>query len=397
MTAYGNPFTEQTQGRYFVGREDELDIFRRGLRGLEQGLPSHAFVAGLHGTGKSFFLDKLIDIARAEGFIGVLTTIDEGASARGSVGKILRATVDAVQGSAYEHEAPLTDDWDLGARATLFRQARQDEPDSDAILEDVRKLVGIAKSAQAKGIVVCIDEGQRLPPAALSALKNAFQREHEAVIVVSLRLATAEGGPRKAGRVRLDEIANAAEGDIGASRLFVTEYGMGPFATHDEARKCITKRLEDGHVSFDPGVITDIVSIAELVPRAIITYASKVWEAAAGLEPPHATAAMLGQVMSDLHSAELDAARIFVARQSGPKRALLGALLACGGAAAVDEIVNRLVPTDESDSEMLERTANYELGDLASDYAGIQGADGRFLIARAVDVFALRLALIEET
>lgn len=34
-TAAGNPFTEQTLGKYFVGRE-ELEMFSRSLQGLQQ-------------------------------------------------------------------------------------------------------------------------------------------------------------------------------------------------------------------------------------------------------------------------------------------------------------------------------------------------------------------------
>ena len=397
MTVYGNPFTEQTQGKYFVGREQELETFRRSLRGLAEGSPSHAYVAGLHGTGKSFFLDKLVAIAKEEGFVGAFTTIDDEVSARSSVAKILRAIADAVQRSAYDEQTTLTDDWDRGVGSTLFRQARQTEPDSDAIFADTQKLAAVTRTAGAKGILVCVDEGQRLTPSALSALKNALQRESGALIVLSIRVTTADGGPRKAGRVRLDEIANAAEKDFGASRLFVTEYGMGPFATDEEARRCITRRLDDSEVSFDPNVVSDIVDIAERVPRAIITYASKIWDLAAGRHPKRATSVALAEVMSDLHSAELAAARIFVADQSGPKRALLNALLACGGQATVAEIVNRLVPPEDGDSEILERTATYELGDLIRDYAGIQAVDGQFMVSRAVDVLALRLILADQT
>ena len=103
----------------------------------------------------------------------------------------------------------------------------------------MQRLVGSAKTHGAGGIVICIDEAQEIAPTALSTLKNALRRVDSVLVVLSLRLVTDQGGPKNAGRVLLDAIGNAAGGDIGSSRFFGTHFGMGPFATDEEARRCI--------------------------------------------------------------------------------------------------------------------------------------------------------------
>ena len=52
---FKNPFTETKAGKYFVGREEEIDQFKYYLNGLRSGNPNHFYVAGVHGTGKTFF------------------------------------------------------------------------------------------------------------------------------------------------------------------------------------------------------------------------------------------------------------------------------------------------------------------------------------------------------
>jgi len=66
-----NPFNVQWMERYFVGRQDELRVFEINLQGLKQGQQSHLLVAGVHGTGKTFYLNKLVEIAKSKNCIGV--------------------------------------------------------------------------------------------------------------------------------------------------------------------------------------------------------------------------------------------------------------------------------------------------------------------------------------
>lgn len=386
-------------GRYFVGREAELKTLSQCLAGLAAGQPSHAFVAGVHGTGKSSFLDKAVAIAKSEGFVGAETRLDDGASAIVSIRKILRATVVAVEDSC-NNSARLVDDWDSGAQSTFFRQAKSSELDSDAVLADLKNLSDIARDNGAQGIVLCIDEGQRVPPAAITALKNALERESRILVILSLRLVTEEVGARKGGRALLDEIASGAEGDYGASRLFVTELGMGPFATSEEAHRCITKRLEDNTVDFDFTVIQDICDLSERVPREIISYANKVWTLAsqAGGSSPVATSETLAAVFREVHILETDRALGVVSRLSGLKQTILRTLLTLGGRASIEDLVGLLHDERAGEREVLERAVEGELADLEAQIHGLTRQPGHqdtFEIPRSIDVFALRLALEE--
>jgi len=394
-----NPFNEQTNDRYFVGRETELETFQWRLKSLAAGEPSHAFVAGVHGTGKSFFLDKVVNLAVQHGFIGVLTSLDEGASAHASIHKTLRATVAKVEKDT-KNSSGLLVDWDSGQNSTYFRQPKLAEPDSDAIQDDLQQLCQIASGCGSKGIVISIDEGQRLAPAALSALKNALARVSGVMVVLSLRLVTAEGGARKAGRTLLDEIANRAEGDIGASSIFGTQFGMGPFATDEEAHRCMSKRLENNIVSFDPQVIQGIGELSGRVPRRIIEYASRAWDMAAG-DSAHenvATADVLAVVFKDMHPNEADRALSLVSNLSGLKRKVLSALLALDARATLEQLATRVHTEDGGDLEVLERAVEGELSDLVEQFRGISRmSEGQnsFEIPNAVDTFALSLALEE--
>src|SRR5436305_9247541 len=76
-----SPFGSQWNSDYFVGREDDLRAFARNLGGLKRGLQSHVLVAGVHGTGKSFFLHKLTETAQAAHCIGVVVDCLESTSA----------------------------------------------------------------------------------------------------------------------------------------------------------------------------------------------------------------------------------------------------------------------------------------------------------------------------
>ena len=92
----GNPFSEQVVSEYFVGREEELSVFEKNLHALKSGAPNHCFVAGIEGTGKTAYLNKIVEIAISQNCIGVHLPLDPLPAHR-QIGTILRATIDALR------------------------------------------------------------------------------------------------------------------------------------------------------------------------------------------------------------------------------------------------------------------------------------------------------------
>src|ERR1700730_801086 len=92
-----NPFARGITGEYFVGREPELKRFRANLPGLRIRQPNHELVAGLEGTGKSYYLHKLAEIARQENFIGLVLTLDANVTPYLQIKPILGEIIDQLQ------------------------------------------------------------------------------------------------------------------------------------------------------------------------------------------------------------------------------------------------------------------------------------------------------------
>ena len=90
---YVNPFTEASAGPYFVGRESQIQTLSINLNGLKAKNPNHLYVVGLHGAGKTSFLQKAIEIAEEEGFLGVIPILDADRLAKDHISTILRAIV----------------------------------------------------------------------------------------------------------------------------------------------------------------------------------------------------------------------------------------------------------------------------------------------------------------
>lgn len=391
-----NPFTEQTAGEYFVGREEQLRRFEMSLDGLEAGRPQHLFVAGLHGTGKTSYLDRLTGMARERDFVAALVALDEPRDASQHVATLLRALAQGIERRASERGASLhlVDDWDQGPQSKLFRQCRTDQIRSEFIRSDLDRLISLAGDYGAPGLVVCLDEGQRLHPTALSGLKNAVQGASALLVALSLRLSTAESGVVAAGRAALDAKATEAEGDIGASRLFVTGIPMGPFDSDEEAKRCIHRRLRDNPVQFTDKVTMKIVAIAGRVPHQIINYASGLYDLAIDHGVTEADEDLLDQLFRERHRVELEDALDLVADLSGPARAALRALVACGGRATIAEVARKQFANVPQDAlATIEQGVAADLDSFCRRAAYCVRADEGYELQGPVYTYALRLAL----
>lgn len=392
-----NPFTEQIAGEYFVGREEQIEFFQRALAGLREGQPRHLYVAGLHGTGKTSYLAKLVEISQQAGFIAVMATIDAAAPTKQHVSTIVKAVLSVVdqrqlnqQGSS---AGALRKDWDSAGDSTFFRLPRAQLLESDDLRHDFEFLLREAQNAGAAGIVVCIDEGQRADPFALSALKNSLQGLSGYLIILSLRIVQDAPSATEQGRQMLNEKAKEAEGDYGASRFYVAGVPLGPFSSEDESRQCIVKRLNGNVVRFDDHVIREVGKVTARLPSAIVALASNIYDVAAETGQTIADSKILDASFRRLHHHHYAAAVDLVGSASEGERALLRSLLAIGRPVEAREIVAHTYPNlpKEAMAALVDGVAG-ELRRICQSSLCIR-RDGKHEISNSYARYALELAL----
>lgn len=392
-----NPFTETNITSHFVGREDELRTFRLAIQGLRVKQPGHLYVAGLGGTGKTCFLQKVVEIGRAEGFLAEITTLDQG-RARDHISTILRSLVNTVEQAmnrkGNQSDVKLLQDWDNGAKSTHFQHPRGERLESDKLRQDFETLRKLMEEAGVTGAVLCVDEGQRIEPAALSALKNALQHHQSFLVVLSLRLVSGTGGPVRAGRAWLEEKVTSvsAEGDIGASRFYVTGVPMGPFGTVQEAKDCIQRRLQENAIQFDDDVAERISYITGRVPGDMINLASSVYKRAANDGITRVTVADLNEIFRSVHRAELQQASTLYGQLSTLARDALRGLLVLRGPVTAGEIVIYLYPMAALETHpTLVAGVSGELKRICGLSTFCEEADERYAVIKPLQAYALEL------
>ena len=394
-----NPFTETLVSEYFVGREDQLRVFRTNLNGLRQKVPSHVFVAGLEGTGKSWYLAKLAEIAQSEDFLAPPPeSLDpKSFGARAHISTILRSLIGAVENHSKDHSLSIVADWDKGKDSRLFQHPRADDLNTARINQDFETLARIMKEEKIPGAVVCVDEGQRIHGLALSALKNALQRLNSFLIVLSLRIVSDENGAVAAGRDLLnDRAATEAEGDMGASRFFVNGVPLGPFDTDEEADRCIEKRLVDNVITFDGDVVRRIGRINDRVPKSMIRFAHRIYNDALGDGSKVVDVGLLNKAFrrSDDYRTKVADALMLIENSSENVRAPLRGLLELRQPATAATIAGKLYPRAESEMlEILSASFKSALDRVCSDVGYCTKSEDRYDIPDPVYAYALELAL----
>jgi hypothetical protein len=65
-------------------------------------------------------------------------------------------------------------DWDLGSQSKLFRHPRNEALIVNDLKEDFLTLSRHVSNYGFRGVLLCLDEGRRIEPVMLSAMKNAL-------------------------------------------------------------------------------------------------------------------------------------------------------------------------------------------------------------------------------
>jgi hypothetical protein len=193
-------------------------------------------------------------------------------------------------------------------------------------------------------VLICIDEGQRITPSALSSIKNSLERCNDFLIVLSL-LVFGLGDVVKVGRTDLDRKAQEAARDFGASGFFVDGIALGPFDTPEEARACIAKRLENNIISFTAQISADIAYITDRLPRKLISLSFAVYKHTHDqgcTEPSRTLLYKAFQEKYDVHLAE--ASSLCEATGVGDRK-VLRALTKLRREASAAEVTQRVFPT----------------------------------------------------
>jgi AAA ATPase domain len=397
-TVQANPFGETIVSDYFVGRDDELGQFRANLNGLRNGNPNHEFVAGLEGTGKSYYLHKLCRIASGEGFFAVVLTADLGVTAHQQVATILGRMIDEIElGGSTANGPPqrtLRNDWDAGAGSKLFRHCRQDSLIIDNVHQDFRTLAIHVTNTNRSGVVICLDEGQRIEPIALSALKNALQALSFFQVVLALRLSSDSGGAIEAGRRLLIERVIAAEQDMGTARFFVTGTGMGPFRNDEEVRRFFKARLGGNAIQFDDETVVRIGEICDRVPGRMNQLAERVYNRALREGIVSVALGFLNDSFDNAYPVEIRQAVDLVAELSEDLSNLLRRLCDFVEPTSAEYLINRAYPglPEEIRTALAEGEAK-RLNDLGQQFGVVQGLDGKYSIANSLQRYALKRAL----
>jgi hypothetical protein len=251
------------------------------------------------------------------------------------------------------------------------------------------------KESRIPGAVVCIDEGQRIDGRAMSAIKNALQHSKSYLIILSLRLVTDEGGADKAGRLILDtKAASEAEGDIGASRFYVTGVPIGPFDTDQEAAQCIRRRLIYNTIAFDDDVISRIARIAGRIPKNMIRLSNNVYSDAQNDSTQVVNVALLNHTFDRVYRSEVVEAVTVLDSTSAAATSALRGLLELRQPATAAVVTTHLYPSATGDLQTtLTESVQSNLDRLCKVSGFVIRTQDRFGIPGPVHAYALELAL----
>lgn len=291
----GNPFeSTQPARQYFVGRQKELSQLRGYLNTVKHGGATNLYIVGGGGDGKTSFLYRTLEEATHMGLLAALITVSDEMDPDDVIYQLIESVLDTVA-TAFERRE-YYDDFRQGQESASFRVPVSLEQDKKVTPRDLEKdfefLLHIASEIGAKGIIFCIDEGQRLEHinggALFAKLRAAIQKVGKGFMIV---LAALE-----------DIIPTIAEGYTGIDRFFPNQIGLGPFENTNVAIAAIEKRLEGHDITFPHKVSTSIVNLAERHPKEIVDICHDLYANAITSDDPSVTTSMVKSVIYSRYS-----------------------------------------------------------------------------------------------
>lgn len=264
-----NPFVpEYPAGKFFAGRERQLKLLGELLDGLSRGTSSNLCVVGRGGEGKTSYLEKVIEEARKRGLVATKCVLDISKPAETDIDTIVQSLLRDLEAATGQKH--IASDWASGDKSS-FRAPRYKEIRSDQLQIDFQHILDLLPSDGPKGCVICIDEGQRINPIALTALKNSLQPLGRGYLIALSLLNPERQAENKEKCLELLEDFAASSRDPGVSRFFRYNIAsLGPFDTQDEAEDCIRKRLENNVVSFTQDAIIRVPKVVARHPAGIV-------------------------------------------------------------------------------------------------------------------------------
>lgn len=388
-----NPFNTQfPAGEYFAGRERQLAQLSERLDALASGVSSNICVIGRGGEGKTSFLEKAVTEAKARGFIACRASLDVAKPAETNIDTIVRRLLREIETATKQRQ--LEADWASGQKSS-FRTPKHAEIRSDELeLDFVRILELLPRDHGPTACVVCIDEGHRIHPIALTALKNALQPVKSGYMFILSLLNQTPNSNNEAAQEMLDELA-ARSGDPGASRFFkYNSISLGPFDTLAEAEECVQKRLHNNVTGFAPEVINIVSRSTGRYPAGIIAFSHAIYEQAKEKKESIATVSSAHEAFLSKYRAEVAEAVTLIGQLSDSQKKICRIALSLDTRFTALQVAQMIAA--ESGSAL---APDYLLVAVEStlkmlDVAGLHNDAGDyFAFSNPLQAYSLRLAL----
>jgi Cdc6-like AAA superfamily ATPase len=354
-----NPFNiDYPPGKHFVGREKQLIQLDELLRSLSGGSPQNMYIVGKGGTGKTSYLDRVVEEASSRGMLSYRCTLDPNLPAEENIDIIILGLIRAFQdktGQLGFEEKWRNHDPVFKASGAKLR--------SDELAQDFNYLCKLMKEKKINHTVICIDEGQNIHALAVSTLKRALQSASRCYMIVLSFLNETATDDKIFGNEKLDEFAKISN-DPGAKRFFQNFSRIGDFESDKEARDCIASRLTNNVIKFDNDTITEIVNIMRRHPRKTVLLSRVVYELVQEEKQTTSKKDMVHKAFCIQYENLINEIKDYKETWSSGVMNVYSALASSDGGLKASEIAEILYPKSDN-NDLILKTIDHSLNELS--------------------------------